>query len=437
VLANHPIFDRFQCFIYFTHAKVGGNSYLLRPYIEPLEVHAFISVASVEKIQGFMSDEELITAMRRKAGAGRAAPDVTGMSSAKALRLAVAKAAEDGTGMVMQVTDVKEVPTSVTRLPDEVPEHSLLGLLEGPAGAYGLAIFSLQVTASVVEQLTTGTVLKFEPEVRNPTSTDAVMCFEFMDQILKNFETIVSEAPNPPDISGYRTTAQLKETRSIPIAFDDIVYRMYRLTVDMGRGVRQGEIFLVFPQERPKPKLKVGVVSEWETQFQASVLETQANLEAILYRVSMPLSQVSELAVGMDILIPSKALQKLEVIADGQKIATAKLGQMNGLRAVRINEHGQDQDNESLGQNEAFGSPMDTTMNSDFPEIAPAFGALDDGGGLPTGFPAMGAEGMGELPELPSLPDLPNELPPLGDISTDLPSLDDMAMGLGDLPPLE
>jgi flagellar motor switch protein FliM len=156
-----------------------------------------------------MSDDDLISAMRRKAGVGRPPPDVTAMSVEKALRLAAAKAAEEGTGMVMQVTDVVEELTSTSRLPDQIPENSLLALLEGPENAYGLAVFSLAVTTSVVEQMTTGNVQKYAPEDRKPTSTDSVMCFALIDQMLAHFEHIVQDAADPPQIEGYRTAAQL------------------------------------------------------------------------------------------------------------------------------------------------------------------------------------------------------------------------------------
>lgn len=379
-----------------------------------------------------MSDDDLISAMRRKAGVGRPPPDVTAMSAAKALRLAAAKAAEDGTGMVMQVTDVSESLTSTSRLPDLIPDHSLLALLEGPEHAYGLAVFTLAVTASVVEQLTTGHVQKYAPEERNPTSTDSVMCFELIDRMLSNFETIVAEAPDPPQVDGYRTAAQLSEVRSIPIAFDDIRYRMFRVTVDMGRGLRTGEIMLIYPASRPKPKPAPGTQSDWQTDFKTSVMKTEANLETVLHRVSLPLSAVADLAVGMTIPVPHEALSRVEVTADGRRMSYGRLGQVNGHRAIRIDLNEPSTQEEGMGSG-LGGYDLKDIGDSDFP-------ALTGDGGLPAmgdmsgdladlgDFPAMG-DMSGDLPDL-------GDLPAMGDMSGDLPDLGDFP-AMGELPPLE
>ncbi|MEM5477223.1 FliM/FliN family flagellar motor switch protein [Pacificibacter sp. AS14] len=378
-----------------------------------------------------MSDDDLISAMRRKAGVGRPPPDVTAMSAAKALRLAAAKAAEAGTGMVMQVTNVVEELTSTSRLPDQIPDNSLLALLEGPENAYGLAVFSLAVTTSVVEQLTTGNVQKHAPEERKPTSTDSVMCFELIDQMLKHFEKIVQDAADPPQVDGYRTAAQLSETRSIPIAFDDIRYRMFSISVDMGRGLRTGEIKFIYPAFRPKPKPAPGTQSDWQRDFKTSVMKTKANLDTVLHRVSLPLSDVANLAVGMVIPIPHEALMRVEVVADGRRVSFGRLGQVNGHRAIRVD----------------LNAPASFDSDCDEGSDLSGFGMADIGN---TGFPALEEDGLSDdfgseiasLVDFPAMGDMSGDMPPLGDIGTDLPSLGDLGdmsnfPAMGDLPSLD
>jgi flagellar motor switch protein FliM len=368
-----------------------------------------------------MADEDLISAMRRKVGVGRPPPEVTAMSAPKALRLALAKAAEANIGMVLQVNDVVESMTSISRLPDSIPDHSLLALLEGPEHAYGLAVFSLAVTTSVVEQLTTGNVQKHSPEVRDPTSTDSVMCFDLIDHMLANFETIVAEASSPPEIANYRTAAQLSETRSIPIAFDDIQYRMYRVSVEMGRGVRQGEILFVFPALRPKPKLEAGTQTVWETNFQASVMKTEAELETVLHRASLSLSEVSNLQVGMQIPVPKQALNRVELVVDGQRISVGRLGQVNGHRAVRIDLNPVEDSDSEMSMTEGFEG--NATMNiSGFADDMPALGGSPDSsdfgggefadtamqGGIGGDFPSFaGDTDLPDLGDFPAMAELP------------------------------
>ncbi|MBU2936225.1 MULTISPECIES: FliM/FliN family flagellar motor switch protein [Pacificibacter] len=381
-----------------------------------------------------MSDDDLISAMRRKAGVGRPPPEVTSMSSAKALRLAAAKAAEYCTGMVMQVTDVMEKLTSTSRLPDQISDNSLLALLEGPENAYGLAVFSLAVTTSVVEQMTTGNVQKHMPEERKPTSTDSVMCFELIDQMLAHFEHIVQEAADPPDIEGYRTAAQLSETRSIPIAFDDIRYRMFHMTVDLGQGLRSGEIMFIYPASRPKPKPELGSQSDWQRDFKTSVMRTEANLDTVLHRVSLPLLDAANLGVGMTIPIPHKALMRVELVADGRRVSFGRLGQVDGHRAIRVD----------------MDAPASLDGHHDTGDGLSGLGKAGMGG---TDFPALEADGMPDnlkadmqsadafpamksmSDDFPSLGDMGGDLPPLGDIG-DLGDLSDFS-ALGDLPSID
>ncbi|EKE68781.1 MULTISPECIES: FliM/FliN family flagellar motor switch protein [Roseobacteraceae] len=363
-----------------------------------------------------MSDADIISAMRRKAGVGRPPPDVQPMSPAKALRLAAAKAAEDSIGLVMQVTHVAEERSSILRLPEQLPDDALLSLLEGPDNAYGLAVFDRNVVSAVVEQQTTGKVLKLPPEERAPTATDAVMCTEITDHILSLFETNVAEVADPPHVEGFRVAAQLREARSISIAFEDVPYRVYRISVSLGRGVREGEILLVFPYARATPKPVPGAPNNFGRDFQAVVMTSEARLDTVLHRIRLPLADVMSLEVGMVLSIPRSAVSKVELRADDRLVSRAQLGQINGKRAVRLIFMTGDDD------------PLDASYGPD----EGGFGDM----GAPSGSSAVPAlsNGMGDVPPMgdyPAMGDM-GDLPPLGAF----PALGDMGGDMGDLPDL-
>ena len=379
-----------------------------------------------------MSDADIISAMRRKAGVGRPPPDVQPMSPAKALRLAAAKAAEDAIGLVMQVTNVIEERSSILRLPDQLPEYALLSLLEGPDNAYGLAVFDRNVISAVVEQQTTGKVLKLPPEERAPTATDAVMCTEITDHILSLFETNIAEVADPPDVAGFRVAAQLREARSISIAFDDVPYRVYRISVLLGRGVREGEILLVFPFARATPKPVPGAPNDFGRDFQAVVMKSEARLDTVLHRIRMPLADVMSLEAGMVLSIPRSAVSKVELRADDRLVSRAQLGQINGKRAVRL-----------IFMTEEDDDPLEAPYGSEA-------GGFGDMGALSGGseFPAL-SNGLGDMGDLPSLGDLPamgdigdmdnmGDVPPMGDLPPlgDFPAMGDMSGEMGELPDL-
>lgn len=376
-----------------------------------------------------MSDADIISAMRRKAGVGRPPPDVQPMSPAKALRLAAAKAAEDSIGLVMQVTHVAEERSSILRLPEQLPDDALLSLLEGPDNAYGLAVFDRNVISAVVEQQTTGKVLKLPPEERAPTATDAVMCTEITDHILSLFETNVAEVADPPHVEGFRVAAQLREARSISIAFEDVPYRVYRISVSLGRGVREGEILLVFPYARATPKPVPGAPNNFGRDFQAVVMTSEARLDTVLHRIRLPLADVMSLEVGMVLSIPRSAVSKVELRADDRLVSRAQLGQINGKRAVRLIFMTGDDDplDASYGPDEGgFGDMGAPSGSSAVPALSNGMGDVPPMGD----FPAMGD--MGDLPPL-------GAFPALGDMGGDMGDLPDLGHfpAMGDLPSLE
>lgn len=264
-----------------------------------------------------MSDADIISAMRRKAGVGRPPPDVQPLTPAKALRIAAAKAAEDTIGLVLQVTEVREERSAISRLPGEVPDHALLSLLEGPANAYGLMVFDRNTVAAIVEQQTAGRVLTLAPEARPPTATDFVMCTPLCNRMLRLFEAQLAELTDPPEIAGYHVAAQLREARSIAIAFEDVPYRLYRLKVMLGCEGREGEILLIFPHVPVASGPVHGTGRDFGVALQDMVMKTEARLDTVLHRLSLPLSEVSGLAEGMMLSIPREALSRVELRAGG------------------------------------------------------------------------------------------------------------------------
>ncbi|GAA3878108.1 FliM/FliN family flagellar motor switch protein [Celeribacter arenosi] len=401
-----------------------------------------------------MSDEAVITALRRKAGVGRAPPEVQPMSAPKALRLAVARAAEDTIGLIAQVTGVAEDRSAISRLAGQMPESGLLFLLEGPGGATGLAAFDPFAVAAMVEQQTTGDVLKRAPEVREPTATDAMMCTDITQQILELFADCLTEAENPPDVAGYSVSSQLSEARSIGLAFEDVPYRLYRVSLSLGHVAREGEMILVFPYQAPQENAKARESDVWETAFETAVLGSAARLDGVLHRFELPLTAVMELEAGMLLGLPAAALGRVEVLADDRVVACARLGQMNGHRALRLCPAPTDDDEapalvgSALHADARVPSSIGARGQLDTPDAAwdgaqtaggeaDAMVGLDELPSIGADAPSADANELGELPEIGDLPAM-GDLPPLDDFPPmgDLPDIGDFPP-MGDLPDIE
>ncbi|MGH1330599.1 MAG: FliM/FliN family flagellar motor switch protein [Paracoccaceae bacterium] len=370
-----------------------------------------------------MTENSSLTAMRRKAGEGRPAPEVQAMSAAKALRLSLARAAEEMAGLVISVKEFEELRMTLSALPESLPENALHTMIQAEDGATGLVSMDVQLIAGLIEQLTTGNVRHSEADTRAATPTDAIIASELIDRVLGLFEETVREAAVPPNVGGYRYVAPFSEPRAIGLTLEDIRYRYYRLVLDLGGGAKTGVLLLMMPLQRPRASAGAGGAAEaradWSEKLEQSVCGAEAPMTAVLHRMDMSLLEVMGLEVGALIPVPRKSLGKVRLEgADGALVSYARLGQSTGNRAVRIRGDIEDGEEES---------------SEEMRSVAPSMAALPDGlkemgAGLDglSDAPSTGGLGAAEGGELPALD---GGLPPLGDGG--LPPLGD-----GGLPPL-
>ena len=260
------------------------------------------------------------------------------MSPAKAMRQAVARAAEDVAGMEASVSGFVQQKTTVDKIVEGLAEPHLIYLTEGPDGAVGLALLDSQATAAVIEQMTTGRVVPSRAEPRAATRTDAVIVATILDRILEIFDEGLAQMPDAPPVAGYRQSVALEDGRAVAMALEDMPYRLYRLSLDFGRGAKMGELRLIFPYDPSgQDQAAATLDAQWRSGWHAAVMQTQTVVEAVLHRFTIPLDEIGSLGVGALIPIPLAAVAQVSLEgSDGQCVATGKLGQCNGHRAVRV-----------------------------------------------------------------------------------------------------
>jgi flagellar motor switch protein FliM len=192
--------------------------------------------------------------------------------------------------------------------------------------------------AAVIEQMTTGRVVPSKAEPRVATRTDAVIVATIFDRILEVFDEGLAQMPEAPPVSGYRQSVALDDGRAVAMALEDMPYRQYRLSLDFGRGAKSGELRLIFPYDSTGQDGAVALMdAQWRKGWHAAVMQTQALVEAVLHRFTIPLDEIGSLDVGSIIPIPLAAVAQVSLEGgDGQCVATGKLGQCNGHRAVRV-----------------------------------------------------------------------------------------------------
>jgi len=281
--------------------------------------------------------------LRRIVAASAVEPPCDGVD--KAWPLALARAARDGLALQLEVAQITVQRLSLTELLELPPELALIAVLEGPGDGLGVIMLAPPVLAGLIEAQTTGKVTTGALAARKPTRTDGAMVAEFLDRALEGLETALLAADDLIWAGGFRYASFMDDPRPLGLLLDDVPYRLVQAEVSLGGGAKSGLVLLAMPADgRGRRPQKAGQVAPeaaealvFAAALGAQVLASTCALDAVLYRMTIPLSAVMGLKSGEVVPLPRAALDqiKLEGI-DGRPIGAGKLGQHRGMRAVRL-----------------------------------------------------------------------------------------------------
>ncbi|MFK7877009.1 MAG: FliM/FliN family flagellar motor switch protein [Paracoccaceae bacterium] len=388
-----------------------------------------------------MSEPNTLSVLRRKALAGQERQKARAMTAVRAIRVSLVKAAEDEIETAIGVIGMTEVKARAKDLVPEIPEESMMILLDTPGRGGAAAVVDAALASAVVQQQTMGRVSELrDGEVpRKTTRTESALVAPWLDRTFKMAETL----PDSPDdtrlLKGIRYGAFMAEKRLLEMALGAPEYLHMAIVVDIAGGVRQGTIDLFLPySDQPIIADEIDLAEDVSgpQTLEDVVMPLEAPLQAALCRLRIPLSELSELKIGDAIPLPEGVLKQSEILTlSGRKIAAGKLGQVGGMRAIKLQPEGQ---SGAFPQRRDFDSPVGV------PHMIDAVDPRDTGGGFaPGGTPGFESnilsEPGGAMPPLDGaltdLPDMPDDLPGLPDMSDDLPDLPDIPSGdLPDLP---
>jgi flagellar motor switch protein FliM len=112
-----------------------------------------------------------------------------------------------------------------------------------------------------------------------------------------------------------------------------------RIAIDFGGGARQGTLSLLMPPALA-PSGRAGVRGAGQRlgdELRPVVMEGRVQLEAVLCRLRLPLLRIRSMAPGDTLRIPAQALTSLSLeTLDRRPVGQARLGQMEGRKAVRL-----------------------------------------------------------------------------------------------------
>ena len=290
-----------------------------------------------------MNDQTEQNVLKRKAEAGRPRLSFSAMSPAKALRVGLAKAAQDQLRRALIVDKVSEDRLSLAEMLDLLAERALLAVLNGPAEGLGLVALSPPVLAALVEMQTMGRVSHVEAPARRPTRTDATMAVAFIDQVMIELELALVQEMDVIWAGGFRYASFLNDPRPLGLLLEDTAYRVFRIEIDLAMGAKRGTMLLALPADgRGNPPERRGAAvpdpgAAWAASMESTVMATPVQLHAVLHRVTIPLSAVMALQVGDMVPLPMSGVEKLWIEGSGgRRLATGILGQTRGYRAVKL-----------------------------------------------------------------------------------------------------
>lgn len=292
-----------------------------------------------------MNAEQTISLVQRKARTGRDAQAARAMSLARALRLTAAKQAEQMFGLALGVLGVTRKPVGVEDLGGCLNAEELILLMDGPGGQVAAVVLDAALVAGLIQQQTMGRVTPPALQgdtARRHTATDAALCAPFVETLLARAALLPEEQAERDLLAGYRFGVWATDPRQALLALEAAAFDVVEMTLDMAAGVRSGKLTLVIP-EPVRAVAEAGSdpaeVQRSHTTLADNVLGLHAELTIALTRVKLPLKQVSGLKPGdlLDINLSSMA-QALVLDANGRAISRGTLGQINGIRAVQVEQ---------------------------------------------------------------------------------------------------
>lgn len=277
--------------------------------------------------------------LRRMVSPPPPSPEDVPITSSRAMRLAITRAADKTHNLIMNVGGLREETLSLEdMLAAQSPDHMLVAAIKDDE-VIGLAALDVQLRSALIEVQTVGKILGIPPEDRPPTNTDASMAEPLLAAILQHMGDTTLRTPLEGWGQGVVLSGQIPSVRSAGLVLPDITYRVIRMSLDLAVADRQGELVFALPDAKgPDVTQSTPVETEdWATRFHRTVNASAVRLDAQLHRFKLPLHIAQSLEVGQVLPLRGCQVSSLKLLArDGRMVATARLGQSAGMRAIRI-----------------------------------------------------------------------------------------------------
>ncbi len=278
-------------------------------------------------------------ALTRKLSVGQEEQGDKPRSVLRALRLAFARAAGDRLQLPMVVIGARQSHRTPDLLADQLGEDWLLLQFVDGDGMSAAICMDLGAVSAIVQVQTIGEVMADEPAPRTFTHTDGAMVAPLVEDALARAVDLVEAPVDQSSLSGLEFSTRLADLRTLSLAMVEDAYRVFDLTVELGGGLRQGQISVFLP-DRVAEDADENTQEDTGPNLEQASGVLRAELNTVICRMSLPLASLSHLKTGDVLPLTGARLDRAEVLTiDRNRAAIGRLGQCGGMRAVRLNEY--------------------------------------------------------------------------------------------------
>jgi flagellar motor switch protein FliM len=307
----------------------------------------------------------------------------------RAFRVALLRAADRAIGLSLTVLGLSDDCHGPDAVVANGPAGWVLFALTAPeeTGLAGLVMLDPALRTAMIEVQTMGVLMETAETERPVTATDAVLARPVVARLLQELEA-AGRPDFPAGMKGW-TLQALPDLRAAELMLRDADYRMWEATVQIGGTDRQGALRLALARVSAAPEAGSdpgGADTDWAEGFRANLELSPADLEAVLGRLTLPLSRVDAFETGQVLPLAGLTLDRVQLESAGAHVARVRLGQVSGMRAVKFDQPAAEM--EALAAPPPAAAPMapaeapatqDGDDRSQTPQPTPAAPAAQDG----------------------------------------------------------
>lgn len=292
-------------------------------------------------------------------------------TAGRAAATAIGRAADRLYAMPVKPVQMTPGATTLAEMGELLPDPALFFVVEGLGEAIGLVALCPAVVTSLIEVQTLGRVTARPLDNRRPTRSDAMICADFINALLDELGAELAGIDGFEGFVGYRYASFLSDRRALMLMLDDAAYRSLGVTLHLGAEQgREGDIFIALPQPRaaaalPAPEITAAPAAPDAADRQRGITSgdlgqivqnAPIDVQGVLCRRKIRLGDLRRLSHGDMLPLPRVDLSEARLeTAQGQLIATGKLGETEGYHAIRLRDA-------SMTEDPAFAAAADAPV---------------------------------------------------------------------------